>query len=113
MHMAPVDTGSFGIAVQIGRSRALAMRLGFVGCGTITSSMVTGLCSTADVGPIIVSPRNAKVAAGLASRFANVQIAPTNQAVLDACERNGVTPENARAYVGEMLNADRRPHTGA
>jgi len=60
------------------------MRLGFVGCGTITSSMVTGLCSTGSAGAITVSPRNAQVAAGLASRFANVQVAPTNQAVLDA-----------------------------
>jgi len=62
------------------------MRLGFVGCGTIASAMVTGLCSTAGAGPVMLSPRNAKVAAGLASRFANVQIAPTNQAVLDASE---------------------------
>src|SRR6266702_532682 len=38
------------------------------------------------VGRITVSPRNAQVAAGLASRFANVQVAPTNQAVLDACD---------------------------
>jgi pyrroline-5-carboxylate reductase len=62
------------------------MRLGFVGCGTIASSMVTGLCSPGSPGPIMLSPRNAQVAAGLASRFANVQVAPTNQAVLDASE---------------------------
>jgi pyrroline-5-carboxylate reductase len=62
------------------------MRLGFVGCGTITSSMVTGLCSAGSAGPITVSPRNAQIAAGLASRFANVQIARSNQAVLDACD---------------------------
>src|SRR6266702_1910245 len=62
------------------------MRLGFVGCGTITSSMVTGLCSAGSAGPITVSPRNAQVAAGLASRFANVQVVATNQAVLDACD---------------------------
>jgi pyrroline-5-carboxylate reductase len=62
------------------------MKLGFVGCGAIASAMVTGLCSTGNAGPIMLSPRNAKVAAGLASRFANVQIAPTNQAVLDASE---------------------------
>jgi pyrroline-5-carboxylate reductase len=62
------------------------MKLGFVGCGTIASAMVTGLCSTGSAGPITLSPRNAKVAAGLASLFANVQIAPTNQAVLDASE---------------------------
>jgi pyrroline-5-carboxylate reductase len=62
------------------------MKLGFVGCGRIASAMVTGLCSTGSAGPIVLSARNAQVAAGLASRFANVQIAPTNQAVLDACD---------------------------
>jgi pyrroline-5-carboxylate reductase len=62
------------------------MKLGFVGCGTIASAMVTGLCSVGSAGQIMLSPRNARLAAGLASRFANVQIAPTNQAVLDACE---------------------------
>jgi pyrroline-5-carboxylate reductase len=48
--------------------------------------MVTGLCSASSAGPITLSPRNAQVAAGLASRFENVQIAPTNQAVLDASD---------------------------
>jgi len=63
------------------------MKLGFVGCGTIASSMVTGLCSSkGNAGPITVSPRNAQVAAALAARFANVHIAPANQAVLDACD---------------------------
>jgi pyrroline-5-carboxylate reductase len=62
------------------------MKLGFVGCGTIASSMVIGLCSSGSAGPIMLSPRNEQVAAALASRFANVQIATTNQAVLDASE---------------------------
>jgi len=62
------------------------MRLGFVGCGTITAAIVTGLSSSGHGEPIAVSPRNAQVAADLARRFANVTVAATNQAVLDACD---------------------------
>ena len=62
------------------------MRLGFVGCGTIAAAIVTGLQSAGNGDSVILSPRNAEVAAGLAARFANVQVAATNQAVLDACD---------------------------
>eukprot|EP01035_Chromulina_nebulosa_P060444 gene60444-82701_t len=60
------------------------MRMGFVGTGEITRAIVTGLART-DLAstPIVLSPRNAAVAAGLAGRFANVTVAPDNQAVLD------------------------------
>lgn len=62
------------------------MRLGFVGCGTIAAAIVTGLNSSGHGEAIVVSPRNAEVAAGLARRFPNVTVAATNQAVLDACD---------------------------
>lgn len=62
------------------------MTLGFIGCGTITAAIVTGLKSCGHEEAIVVSPRNAAVAAGLARRFANVTVAATNQAVLDACD---------------------------
>jgi pyrroline-5-carboxylate reductase len=62
------------------------MRLGFVGCGTITAAIVTGLKLAGRGEPVAVSPRNAEVAAGLARRFANVQVAASNQEVLDACD---------------------------
>lgn len=62
------------------------MRLGFIGCGTIASAIVTGLNSSGHDGAMVVSPRNADVAAGLARRFSNVTVAETNQAVLDACD---------------------------
>jgi pyrroline-5-carboxylate reductase len=80
------------------------MRLGFVGCGTITASMVTGLCSAGSARPIMLSPRNAQVAAGLASRFTNVQVAPTNQAVLDASEIVvlAVRPQIASGVLSEL-----------
>ena len=62
------------------------MTLGFVGCGTITAAIITGLNSAGHGEAIAVSPRNAQVAAGLASRFPNVTVAATNQAVLDVCD---------------------------
>ncbi len=62
------------------------MKLGFIGCGTISSAIVTGLMAAGYKDPIIVSPRSADVAADLARRFANVTVASTNQAVLDACD---------------------------
>ncbi len=62
------------------------MRLGFVGCGTIASAIITGLHSAGFDEPIVVSPRNAEIAAALHRRFANVSVAETNQAVLDRCD---------------------------
>lgn len=62
------------------------MTLGFLGTGTIAAAIVEGLCLTPDAGPIIVSPRNADIAADLAARFANVRIAESNQAVLDGSD---------------------------
>jgi pyrroline-5-carboxylate reductase len=62
------------------------MKLGFIGSGSIASAIVTGLRAAGNTDPIEMSPRNAEVAADLADRFENVQIAPTNQAVLDASD---------------------------
>ncbi len=60
------------------------MKLGFIGTGALTSAIVTGLRSLPDVDvPVVLSPRNADIAAGLASRFADVRMARDNQAVLD------------------------------
>ena len=59
---------------------------GFVGCGTISSAVVRGLC-TLDTPPraVVVSPRNAEKAAALAAAFPNiVRVAASNQDVLDA-----------------------------
>jgi pyrroline-5-carboxylate reductase len=66
--------------------------------------MVSGLCATGNADPITLSPRNAKVAAGLASRFANVRVAATNQAVLDACDVVvlAVRPQVASGVLSEL-----------
>lgn len=80
------------------------MRLGFIGCGTITAAIVTGLNSSGHEAAIVVSPRNAAVAAGLGRRFANVTVAATNQGVLDACDVAvlAVRPQILAAVVAEL-----------
>lgn len=63
------------------------MTVGFVGTGAIASAIVTGLSS--EGGPrhnIALSPRNAAIAADLASRLENVSVCASNQEVLDTCE---------------------------
>lgn len=57
--------------------------LGFVGTGTIASAIVEGLRAAGVQTPILLSPRNAEMAARLAARHADVRVAETNQAVLD------------------------------
>lgn len=61
------------------------MRIGFVGTGAITEAMVTGIVGSGlEVAEIVISPRNAEIAARLASRFPAVRIAADNQEVVDA-----------------------------
>jgi len=63
------------------------MKLGFIGTGEITSSIVTGLCSSvATPHSIALSPRNAAIAQKLADRFDEVSISSSNQEVLDRCD---------------------------
>lgn len=61
--------------------------LGFVGTGTIASAIVIGLCSRRTwPRRIVLSPRSAKVASKLASRFNQVRVATSNQEVVDASD---------------------------
>ena len=63
------------------------MRLGFLGTGTITSAIVSGLCADpASVCRITLSPRNPQIAARLASTFPQVRIAGSNQAMVDSSD---------------------------
>jgi pyrroline-5-carboxylate reductase len=81
------------------------MKLGFLGTGTITSAMVTGL-SAGDRGEyaILLSPRNAEIAADLAQRFANVTVAASNQQVIDRCDTVviAVRPQVAEGVLSEL-----------
>ena len=62
------------------------MTLGFVGTGAISAAIVTGLNSEGPRHNIRLSPRNAAVAAGLASRFDNVSVCASNQEVLETSD---------------------------
>lgn len=63
------------------------MIYGFIGSGTITAAMIEGMmASPLGVTKVVISPRNADVAAGLAARFPRVEIAAGNQAVADRAE---------------------------
>jgi pyrroline-5-carboxylate reductase len=58
--------------------------LGFVGTGTITASIVTGLCGGPETSDSIwLSPRNADVAARLAATCSQATVGASNQQVLD------------------------------
>ncbi|MGY3622471.1 pyrroline-5-carboxylate reductase [Bradyrhizobium sp. USDA 10063] len=60
------------------------MKVGFIGTGTITEAIVTGIAqSKLDVAALVVSPRNSTVAAKLAAKFPLVEVARDNQAVID------------------------------
>ncbi|TCT44696.1 pyrroline-5-carboxylate reductase [Martelella mediterranea] len=61
--------------------------IGFIGTGEITKAVVTGLSTLeTDKPDILVSPRNEAIAAELAEKFDNVEIASSNQAVIDGAD---------------------------
>jgi pyrroline-5-carboxylate reductase len=81
------------------------MRLGFIGTGKIVEAMVTGLCGTASEAPsIVLSPRNANVAASLATTFPAVSVAASNQDVLDGSDVVviAVRPQIVREVLAEL-----------
>ena len=62
------------------------MKLGFIGSGKITSSVVTGICrSNLSFNKIILSPRNKAVSQKLKKKFKKILIAKDNQQILNSC----------------------------
>ena len=62
------------------------MRLGFIGTGKIALSVITGICtSKISFQKIFVSPRNRNIAQKLKKKFRKVNIAKTNQEIVDKC----------------------------
>lgn len=65
------------------------MRLGFLGTGAISDAVIRGLCGNAErerslsVKRIIISPRNAVLAAKLAHDFSCVEVAADNQELVN------------------------------
>ena len=62
------------------------MKLGFIGTGKITLSVVTGICSSKiPYKNIILSPRNRTIAQKLKKKYRKVSIAKNNQEILNSC----------------------------
>ena len=60
------------------------MNIGFVGTGSISSDVVTGICNSKIIfKKIILSPRNQRKSKNLKKKFKNIYIAKTNQEVID------------------------------
>lgn len=87
------------------------MAYGVIGVGAIGSAIVTGLSEDVDDAPeVLLSPRNAEIAAGLAQRFETVDVAADNQAVVDGAQvvLVSVRPEDASSVLaGVRFPADR------
>ena len=63
------------------------MKLGFIGTGKITSSVVTGISnSSIKYSKIYISSRNKKISRKLKKRFKKIVIAKSNQQVVDNCD---------------------------
>lgn len=88
------------------------MRLGFIGTGTITQAVVSGMLKL-DVSfeRIALSPRNAETAAALAARDARIGVCASNQDVLDNSDVVclAVLPQIAEDVLGELA-FDARHH---
>jgi pyrroline-5-carboxylate reductase len=81
------------------------MKLGFIGTGALTSAIVVGLKSVADnTVSVLLSPRNERISAGLASRYPDVRVASDNQAVLDGCDTIvlAIRPQIAHEVLPEL-----------
>ena len=62
------------------------MNLGFIGTGKITSSVVTGICSSKlKYKKILVSSRNIKISKNLKKKFKKIYIVKNNQEIIDRC----------------------------
>ena len=62
------------------------MKLGFIGTGKISSSVITGICgSNVSFKKILVSPRNRIIAKKLKTQFRKVSIAKNNQQIVNSC----------------------------
>ena len=81
------------------------MRIGFIGTGTISSAMVTGLCtSQLPVESIWISPRNKDKSRDLNGKFELVKVGDSNQAVIDQSDIVvlGILPQNMKSILNNL-----------
>ena len=81
------------------------MNLGFIGTGKITSSVVTGIC-TSDLKykKILVSSRNRTVSKNLKKKFKKIHVIQNNQEIIDKCNWIflAVTPNVAKKIIKKL-----------
>lgn len=90
----------------------LPRRIGFIGTGAITDAMVRGLLSEPQaVSGVMVSSRNAAIAARLAADFPSVLIAEDNQEIVDGCDITvlAIRPQIAGDVVRPLNFPEGRP----
>ena len=81
------------------------MKLGFIGTGKITSSVVTGLSkSKISYNKILLSPRNRNIAQTLKKKFKKITIAKNNQEIVNSCNWIflAVTPSVANTIIKNL-----------
>ena len=81
------------------------MRLGFIGTGKISSSVIKGICtSKISFSKIIISPRNKLIANTLKKKFKKVIIAKDNQDVINSSNWIfiGVTPDVGKKIIKNL-----------
>ena len=81
------------------------MKLGFIGTGKITSSVVTGICkSKIKYTKIILSERNKKISKQLKKSFKKIYIAKNNQDIVNECNWIflAVTPTVANQIIHKL-----------
>ena len=81
------------------------MKLGFIGTGNISSDVITGICnSKIAFKRILVSPRNKQKAQKLKKKFKRVNIAKSNQEVIDKSDWIflGVLPEVGKKILPKL-----------
>jgi len=81
------------------------MRLGFIGTGKIASSVITGICtSKISFQKILISRRNNNISKRLKKRFRKVNIAKTNQEIVDKCNWVflAVTPKVGKKILSKL-----------
>jgi pyrroline-5-carboxylate reductase len=78
--------------------------LGVIGVGAIGAAIVSGLSESDEPPEILLSPRNASMAARLAASYPNVRVADGNQAVVDRSDivLLCVRPADAQAVMSAL-----------
>ncbi len=81
------------------------MKLGFIGTGKITSSVVTGICgSKISYKKIYLSPRNKEIAKKLKKKYRKILIAKNNQEVINSSDWIflGITPNVGNKIIKDL-----------